>query len=248
MNLNCDLGEGFGNWQTGCDEQVMPFIDLANIACGFHASDPLTMAKTVALALEQQVKIGAHPSYPDLVGFGRRSMVIAEPELQAIITYQIGALQGICQSLGAKVCYVKPHGALYNDMMTNIKIFETVCKAVASINAQLTLMIQAVPDSKPFQLIADKYQLPLWFEAFADRNYQQDGRLVSRNETNAVIEDEQEIVARCEHLLAIGSIKSVNGTSLSMKVDTLCVHGDNPSAIKIVSALRTLLDNNRADV
>ncbi len=241
MKLNCDLGESFGQWQKGQDQDIMPLIDQANIACGFHASDPLTMQQTVQLAAANKVSIGAHPSYPDLVGFGRRSMNIASDELAAIIIYQIGALQAFCQQQQVKIDYVKPHGALYNDMMQNLTIFESVCSAIASVGNSLILMIQALPDTQAFQIIAKKYQLKLYFEAFADRNYQSDGFLVPRSTEHAVISEQQLVANRCEHLLTHGSILDIEGKPLAMQVDSLCVHGDNQQALVLVKALRQLI-------
>ena len=145
MKLNCDMGEAFGAWPMGLDEQIMPYVDQANIACGFHASDPLTMSKTVALAKQHGVTIGAHPGYPDLVGFGRRNMDIAPAELKALIQYQVGALQGICRAQGVEVAYVKPHGALYNTMMKDFSVLETVMQAVSELDSSLILMVMAIP-------------------------------------------------------------------------------------------------------
>ncbi|WP_281561087.1 5-oxoprolinase subunit PxpA [Thalassomonas sp. RHCl1] len=241
MKLNCDLGESFGLWQKGDDQAIMPYIDLANIACGFHASDPLTMLKTVKLALKHEVTIGAHPGYPDLLGFGRRSMLYPADELTAIIHYQLGALQAICHSENTRVSYVKPHGALYNDMMNNLAIFTCVCQAIKKIDPKLPLMIQALPDPAPYQQIAGEYGLSLWFEAFADRHYQDNGLLVSRSESNAVIHDSEQVVERCRHLKQHGQLLSINGKPLTLQVDTLCVHGDNPAAVELVCQLSKLL-------
>ena len=175
MKLNCDMGEAFGAWTMGLDEDIMPFVDQANIACGFHASDPLTMSKTVALAKQHNVTIGAHPAYPDLVGFGRRNMDIAADELKAIIQYQIGALQGICQAHGTKVTYVKPHGALYNTMMANFSVLESVMQAISELDNSLILMVMAIPEADQVKALAKQYNLSLWFEAFSDRLYTDEG-------------------------------------------------------------------------
>ncbi|NQY63208.1 MAG: 5-oxoprolinase subunit PxpA [Alteromonadaceae bacterium] len=262
MRLNCDLGESFGHWTKGQDEKIMPLIDLANVACGFHAADPLTMQKTVQLACKHNISIGAHPSYHDLLGFGRRSIKYSPQELTAILHYQIGALQAICVSENCTVDYVKPHGAFYNDMMSDLLVFRTVCQALAALNStqlnstqsnntqsnktyldkNLPLIVQAVPDPKPFKLIADEYQIELWFEAFADRAYQDNGALVPRDKDNAVIVDVKQVVSRCQTLIAEQKLLSVNGMPLALEVDTLCVHGDNPAAIDLVKQLRGLLD------
>lgn len=243
MKLNCDLGESFGTWQKGADKQIMPFIDLANIACGFHASDPLTMQKTVKLAIQHNVIIGAHPSYPDLLGFGRRSMLLSDDELTAIIHYQLGALQGICTSENSQICYVKPHGALYNDMMKNEHLFLIVCSTIAQFNPSLPLIMQALPDPLPFQTIAKKYGITLWFEAFADRAYNDDGSLVSREHNNAVIDNTKQVLDRCRHLLKHKQLLSITGKPLNLHVDTLCVHGDNPAAVELVEQLKRLISS-----
>lgn len=248
MKLNCDLGEGFGQFKNDADEKIMPHIQMANIACGFHAGDPLIMTKTVAFAKQNNVTIGAHPSYPDLAGFGRRSMKIPADELIALIVYQVGALQATCDCQNVALTYVKPHGALYNDMMADLTIFDAVCQAMSNLNQyrseKLTLMIQAMPDAAPFQKIADAMQIPLWFEAFADRNYKSDGKLVPRSQENAVIHSEKEALERCQHLLSHQEIISVEGTKLSMQVDTLCVHGDTPEALTFVRSLNKLLQHS----
>jgi len=241
MKLNCDLGESFGLWQKGNDQQIMPLIDLANIACGFHASDPLTMQNTVKLAVEHNVTIGAHPSYPDLIGFGRRSMTYSAKEITAIIHYQIGALQAICTSQNTKVSYVKPHGALYNDMMVNKELFTAQCSALSQLKTTLPLMIQALPETSFFRETAEKFGITLWFEAFADRRYNDNGLLVSREDSDAVIHNEEEVIAQCKHLLLNDELMSINNKPLNIHVDSLCVHGDNPAAIAIVKNLNIML-------
>lgn len=238
MKINCDLGESFGSWQMGQDAQLMPYIDMANIACGFHASDPQTMQQTIALAEQHNLSIGAHPSYPDLVGFGRRSMKIAPVELQALLQYQISALQGMAALQGLDVTYVKPHGALYNDMMKDLELFRTICQSVAAFSQNLVLVIQALPDNDHFIEIANTFELTLKFEAFADRNYQDNGLLIPRSQPNAVINDLSLIKHRCQELQNTGTIYSVNNKPLKMQVDTLCVHGDHANAIEVARTVR----------
>lgn len=159
--LNCDMGESLGPWRMGADEQVMPLVDMANIACGFHASDPVTMARTVTLAKQSGTRIGAHPGYPDLVGFGRRSMKCSAQEVSALMQYQIGALDAICRAQNLRVCYVKPHGALYNDMMADHELLRAVLEGVARLNARLPLMVLATADDSAVQALADEYNVPL---------------------------------------------------------------------------------------
>lgn len=238
MEINCDLGESFGSWQMGQDAQLMPYIDMANIACGFHASDPQTMQQTIALAEQHNLSIGAHPSYPDLVGFGRRSMKIAPVELQALLQYQISALQGMAALQGLDVTYVKPHGALYNDMMKDLELFRTICQSVAAFSQNLVLVIQALPDNDRFIEIANTFELTLKFEAFADRNYQDNGLLIPRSQPNAVINDLSLIKHRCQELQNTGTIYSVNNKPLKMQIDTICVHGDHANAIEVARTVR----------
>ena len=242
MKLNCDLGEKVHD----NDGIIMPYIDMANIACGFHASDPLTISNTIKLALTNRVSIGAHPSYNDQENFGRISINYEQQELVAIIQYQLGAIQALCSQQKTSLTYVKPHGALYNDMMKNTDIFESVCIAVSSFNCaflvSLPLLIQALPCTKKFEAIAERYQLKLLFEAFADREYTDEGFLVSRQEKNAVIHDAEKILNRCETLLTQQQFTSLNGKTLTLKVDSLCVHGDNPEAINITKKLNYLLN------
>ena len=239
--LNCDLGESFGHWQQDSDSKVMPLIDYANIACGFHAGDPLTMSKTVALAIKHNVTIGAHPSYPDLVGFGRRSITMTSDELIATITVQIGALQAICQSQQSNLEYVKPHGALYNDMMKDNAIFIAVCTSIAQLPQPLKLMIQALPDMQFYLNTAKSFGITLIFEAFADRHYQNNGLLVPRSQENAVIESDEVVCQRLVHYLNTGQLLSEHNQPLALNIDSLCVHGDNPAAIALVTQIRKQL-------
>ncbi|WP_417439397.1 5-oxoprolinase subunit PxpA [Idiomarina sp.] len=241
MKLNCDMGEAFGAWTMGRDEEIMPFIDQANIACGFHASDPLTMSKTVALAKQCNVTIGAHPAYPDLVGFGRRNMDIAPAELKALIQYQIGALQGICRAQGTQVTYVKPHGALYNTMMANFAVLETVMQAVSELDPSLILMVMAIPEVEQVKALAQKYNLALWFEAFSDRLYTEEGRLTPRQQNNAVHKDFALIERQVLQLSQHGSLITESGNALDVHADTICVHGDGDHAVEAVQRIRAVI-------
>ncbi len=242
MKLNCDLGESFGDWRMGLDDQVMPHIDLANIACGFHASDPVHMEKTVQLALAHGVTMGAHPGYPDLVGFGRRSMQCSEAEIRGLLIYQIAALEGIARVQGGQLSYVKPHGALYNDMMRSESLLRIILATLASYSSCLALVVQATADNKTRQAIADEYGITLWFEAFADRAYDDQGLLVSRQQPGAVLEDTDEILARVQRLAAKGELVSQSGQVLQLRPDTLCVHGDNLAAVSLAREIRQVLD------
>ena len=239
--LNCDMGESFGSWTMGLDAEVMPFIDCANIACGFHAGDPGIMRKTVALALKHDVQIGAHPAYQDLAGFGRRSMAYTAAELQDLLHYQLGALDGICRAQGTRIGYVKPHGAMYNDMMASPEQLRAVVHAVATYDARLPLMLMATRDNREAQAIGDEYGVTLWFEAFADRAYDNAGRLVSRQLPGAVHHDADTIVRQALTLAAGQSLIASDGSALYLHANTLCVHGDNASSVAAVQRIREAL-------
>ncbi|MGK0255615.1 MAG: UPF0271 protein [Arcobacteraceae bacterium] len=238
IKLNCDMGESFGIWKMGNDEEIMPFIDMANLACGFHASDALTMNKSVRLAKENNVTIGAHPAYQDLVGFGRRSILCSLEEIKSIVLYQIGALSAFCKAQGTVVSYVKPHGALYNDMMRDDNILKAVLNAISSYDKHISLMILSSPKNEEYALIAKSYNISLLYEVFADRNYNDNGSLVSRAEENAVIKNEIDVVNRVRNLKEKGTLNSITGKELSLKVDALCVHGDTKNALEFIKILR----------
>lgn len=240
--LNCDIGESFGSWTMGLDAEVMPFIDCANVACGFHAGDPGIMRKTVSLALSHGVQIGAHPAYQDLVGFGRRSMAYCAQELQDILHYQIGALDGICKAQGARVSYVKPHGAMYNDMMANPRQLRAVIQAIAAYDRNLPLMLMATRDNAAAQQIGDEYGVTLWFEAFADRAYDSAGRLVSRQLPGAVHHDGETIIAQALTIARGNDLTASDGSALRLHANTLCVHGDNASSVAAVQRIREALN------
>ncbi|TLU67652.1 5-oxoprolinase subunit PxpA [Thalassotalea litorea] len=239
MKLNCDLGESFSAWKMGQDEHVMPHIDMANIACGFHASDPNTLQQTLALAIKHNVMIGAHPSYQDLVGFGRRSIKHSEQEIINLMHYQIGAIDGMAQSQGSLVQYVKPHGALYNDMMANDDIFTAVIKSIHGFYRPLKLMILATAQAGHYQTIARNYSVELLFEAFADRRYTSDGLLTPRTESGAVL-TKSEVLEQVKNLVTDGVVMTSEGTRLPLQADTLCVHGDNIEAVSLVKEIRAL--------
>ncbi|CCQ09259.1 Lactam utilization protein LamB [Pseudoalteromonas luteoviolacea B = ATCC 29581] len=240
MWLNCDLGESFGAWTMGLDEHVMPHIDAANIACGFHAGDPDVMANTLVLTKQHNVKIGAHPSYPDKQGFGRRSMKLKPQELIHCLHYQIAALEGMAKVQGLTLDYVKPHGALYNDMMDDVAILKTVMQAVSSYPSPLKLMILATKEQKAHRHLAEQYGLPLYFEAFADRLYTDEGKLVARTKPNAV-HDKETMLEQVKSLSQSGYVVTENGKKLYLTADTLCVHGDNSAAVREIQAINALL-------
>lgn len=236
--LNCDMGESFGNWSLGLDAEVMPYVDCANIACGYHASDPHVMRKTVALAVQYNVTIGAHPSYPDLMGFGRRSIACTPAEVEDMMLYQMGALAGICQAEGTALGYVKPHGAMYNDMATNLALLEGAMRAVKAFDVRLPLMVMATADPAPHRALAAKMGVTLWFETFADRAYEANGHLVSRRLPQAVHHSPTTIVAQAVALAKGEALTARDGSALQLPCDTLCVHGDNPESVAAVRAIR----------
>lgn len=241
IRLNCDMGESFGIWKMGNDEEIMPLIDMANLACGFHASDAVTMSRSVILAKKYNVSIGAHPSYHDLLGFGRRTLVCSLEEIKAIILYQLGALNAFCRANGTAISYVKPHGALYNDMMRDENIFKAVLNAVSSFNKNIRVMILSGPKNEEYEYTAKLYDINLFFEVFADRNYNDDGSLVSRMEENAVIHEELDVITRIVNLKEKSLVTSINGHKLFLKCDSICVHGDNEKALEFVKLVRKAL-------
>ncbi|MBP7770126.1 MAG: 5-oxoprolinase subunit PxpA [Aliarcobacter sp.] len=241
IRLNCDMGESFGIWKMGLDEQIMPYIHMANLACGFHASDAVTMNKSVALAKENNVTIGAHPAYQDLVGFGRRTILCSLEEIKSIILYQLGALSAFCKAHGTAISYVKPHGALYNDMMRDENIFKAILNAISSFDKNIKLMILSGAKNEAYEYTAKTYSIALIYEVFADRNYNDDGTLVSRMHENAVISDELEVVSRVINLKEKGFLYSVSGQKLFLKTDTICVHGDNEKALEFIKLIKKAL-------
>jgi len=241
MLLNCDLGESYGSWTMGLDEQVMPFIDQANIACGFHGGDPLTIRNTLALAKTHNVTVGAHPAYPDLVGFGRRSMNLAPQELAATLLYQISALDGMANCAQLQLCYVKPHGALYNDMMAKAEVLATIMQAISSYHRPMTLMLQATPNADLHREEASKVGIELLFEAFADRCYDNDGALLSRSKPGAV-HNREKMLAQVRQLRDNGTVTTVDGKLIELRPDTLCVHGDNAEGVAAIREIRALVD------
>ena len=243
MLLNCDLGESYGSWTMGLDAEVMPHIDQANIACGFHGGDPLTIRNTLALAAEHGVSVGAHPAYPDLVGFGRRSMALSADEIIASLQYQVAALDGMARSAGLSLAYVKPHGALYNDMMADADVRQAIMTALASYHLSLPLMLQATPEADSHRAEAEKLGLDLLFEAFADRCYDDDGKLLSRRKPGAV-HSREKMLAQVSQLKEQGTLTTVSGHTLPLAADTLCVHGDNLEGVQAIREIRALVKGN----
>ncbi len=238
IDLNSDLGEGYGAWSMGDDAAMLGIVSSANLACGFHAGDPLTMLATVREAAARSVAIGAHVSYPDRVGFGRRPMEVSHAELVADVIYQIGALQGICASAGTRVSYVKPHGALYNTIAVDPKQGAAVIEGIRAVDPALALMGLAGT-----QILAQAAEagLPTIAEAFADRGYRPDGQLVSRRDPGAVLHDPDAVAARMLRLATEGEVEAADGSVLRLRADSICVHGDSPGAVAMAARIRAVL-------
>ncbi|OZI78776.1 LamB/YcsF family protein [Bordetella genomosp. 2] len=238
IDLNCDMGESYGAWQMGNDAAVLQFVSSANVACGFHGGDPSTMRQTVAAALARGVAVGAHPSLPDLVGFGRRPMQITPQEAYDMVVYQVGALAAVAAAQGARLHHVKAHGALYNMAAKDAALAQAICRAVRDVDGSLVLYGLAGS-----QLVAAAQELGLRgaHEVFADRSYQDDGSLTPRSQPGAMIEDLDAAVAQVLGMVRDGMVRSVNGRAVPVRADTLCIHGDQPNALVFAQGLRDAL-------
>ncbi len=235
IDLNCDMGESYGAWKMGADEAVMPFISSANIACGFHAGDPATIRKTVKLAVQHGVAIGAHPSLPDLMGFGRRVMKISPQDMYDLVLYQAGALRAFAEAAGARLHHVKCHGALYNMSADDVVLSEAMAQAVKDLGDNV--MLYGLSNS-PMLDVARKTGLRVAGEAFADRGYTDAGRLASRDLPGGMIVDQSKAVAQALQMIEAGYVTSMNGKSVPVAPETLCLHGDQPDAVPFAKALR----------
>ena len=243
VDINCDMGESFGAYRMGADEEILPFVTSANIACGFHAGDPSVMKKTVAAALAHEVAIGAHPGLPDLVGFGRRNLDLTPEEAYDIVVYQVGALYGFVKALGGKMQHVKPHGALYNMAAKNRVLSDAIARAIYDVNPELILFgLSGSELVKAGQAVG----LQTANEVFADRTYQVDGSLTSRREANALITDTEEAVQQVIRMVKEGVVRSVQGEDVAIQADTVCIHGDGAHALAFARSIRQLL--GQADI
>lgn len=239
IDLNSDLGESYGAWAMGDDAAMIDIVSSANVACGFHAGDPAGILRTLKVAAQQGVAVGAHVSYPDIVGFGRREMDIAPADLIADVVYQIGALQGLATTVGAKVSYVKPHGALYNRIAVDPVQGAAVIEAIKSIDSSLALVGLA---NAPIITQARAAGLRVISEAYADRAYTKEGRLVSRRERGAVLHDAALIAERMVRLALQGTVEAIDGSVIEVEMQSICVHGDNPGAVAIAKEIRRRLE------
>ncbi|MGI3779941.1 MAG: LamB/YcsF family protein [Janthinobacterium lividum] len=242
VDLNADVGEGFGRWELGDDDAVIATVTSANVACGFHAGDPATMARTVRTALAHGVAIGAHVSYRDLAGFGRRYVDADEAELTGDVVYQIGALAGICRTLGARISYVKPHGALYNTIAADDARGRRHARAVLAGLGRYdpTLPVVGLAGSVFLDAAREAGQ-PVVAEAFADRAYTPGGALVSRREPGAVLHDADEVAERMVTLVRTGALPAIDGSPVEVRAESICVHGDSPGAVAMARAVRDAL-------
>jgi len=240
-DLNCDLGESFGVYSMGMDEAVMPLITSANIACGWHAGDPLVMAKSIASATRHGVGVGAHPGLPDRMGFGRRPMAINKEEIKAYMIYQIGALAGFCKAAGVSLRHVKPHGALYNMAIADADIFSAIAEAVAAVDPSLYLVTLAGKDAQKRLEIGRRSGVRVILEAFADRAYTPEGALAPRHLPGAVIADPDEAADRAVRMITERRVQTTDGSFLPLFAQTICVHGDTPSALTMIERLRQRL-------
>ena len=238
VDLNCDLGESFGRYTLGLDSEVIPLVSSCNIACGMHAGDPVVMRRTVRMAREAHVALGAHPGYPDLQGFGRRDLALSPDEAYAYVLYQIGALAAFCTAEGARLAHVKPHGQLYNRAAVDAELAAAVAQAVYDFDPALVLV--GLANGKLIEA-GRAVGLATAQEFFTDRNYTDEGVLVSRRDAQALITDEEFAVARVVRVVKEGTIESVTGKTIAIQADTICVHGDNAHALAFVRRIRDAL-------
>ena len=245
IDLNCDLGEAYGNYSFGGDQDIIPLITSANIACGFHAGDENVMNRTIQLAKKHQVGIGAHPGLPDLKGFGRRNMDIAPEEIYNIVIYQLGALNGFCRIHDVKMNHVKPHGALYQMGAKDKNIARAITKAVVDFDSELIFVGLA---NSLLITEAEKMGIKVVSEVFADRRYEDDGQLVSRKDPNATISNTDEAVQQVLKMVIDNKVVSKNGKDIGIQADTICVHGDGSHALEFVTQIRNKLEKEGIDI
>ena len=239
IDLNCDMGESFGNYSLGNDHQILDFVTSANIACGYHAGDPSVMRATVLLALAKGVAIGAHPGYPDLQGFGRRYMNITPEEVRDMVVYQVGALDAFVRAEGGSMRHVKAHGALYNAAAVEADLAEAIAQAVHSVDPELILVGLS---GSELVSAGEAVGLPTASEAFADRTYQDDGTLTPRTRPDALIDEDEKAVRQTIRLAREGGVRSQGGAEVEVQADTICIHGDGPHALSFARSIREGLE------
>ena len=236
IDLNSDLGESFGAYKIGSDADVIPLISSANVACGFHAGDPAVMAKTAKLCKDSGCALGAHPGYPDLVGFGRRNMAVSPADVKAMTTYQIGALDAFCKAQGIRMQHVKPHGAMYNMAAKDEKLALAICEGIYEVDKNLILL--GLSGSK-LLWAAGETGLPYASEAFVDRAYEEDGTLVARSKPGSMIEDDEVAIKRVITMIKEGKVQAITGKEIAIEPDSICIHGDGVHAIAFARAIQT---------
>lgn len=239
VDLNSDLGESFGAYKMGRDTDIIPLVSSANVACGFHAGDPTIMAKTAALCAQHHTSIGAHPGFPDLVGFGRRNMQVSPEDVRSMVLYQIGALDAFCKASGIRLRHVKPHGALYNMAAKDAALAQAICEAVLTYDDSLVLL--GLAGSRMIEK-ARELGLPYASEVFADRAYEDDGTLVARSKPGSMITDEDLAVARVIRMIKEHKVTSITGKEIEICPDSVCVHGDSEKALLFVKKIRRALE------
>jgi 5-oxoprolinase (ATP-hydrolysing) subunit A len=245
IDLNCDFGESFGIYRLGEEKEILQYVTSVNVACGFHAGDPLVMRKTVQMALEQKVAIGAHPGFPDLLGFGRRNIAVTPEEAYAYVIYQIGALSAFVKAEGGKMSHVKPHGALYNMAARDAALAEAIAKAVYDVDP--TLILYGLAGSELIRA-GKKIGLRTASEVFADRTYQQDGSLTPRSDPRALIVDEQEAIQQVLAMIKEKRVRSLQGIDVPIEAETICIHGDGKRAVLFAKRLYEALRKEGVDV
>ena len=245
IDLNSDLGESFGTYTLGMDEQLMDYITSANVACGWHAGDPLVMQKTLRAAAEKGVAVGVHPGYPDLMGFGRREMKITPDEAYSYVLYQLGALDAFARVEGCKLQHIKPHGALYNQACKDKQLASAICRAARDFSTDLIVL---APYNSAFRTAAEELGQPFAAEFFADRAYMPDGSLMPRSQPGSVIHDPEEACRRVLQMAQTGTVTCADGTELNMRCASICVHGDNEAALATVRMIREALTQNGVEL
>lgn len=245
VDLNSDLGESFGRYTIGNDDKIIPLITSANVACGYHAADPVVMNKTIAMAKEAGIRVGAHPGFPDLMGFGRRNMNVSKEEAKAYTMYQLGALDAFCRAHGVKMQHVKPHGAMYNMAAKDYELSVAICEAIKEFDDSLIVM--ALSGGELVRAAKDM-GLRVALEVFADRAYEEDGSLVARTKEGAMITDEEEAIRRVIRMVKEQKVTAITGKDIDIKADSICVHGDGAKALAFVERIREAMQNEGIEI
>lgn len=245
VDLNSDLGESFGRYTIGNDEKIIPLISSANVACGYHASDPVVMDQTIERAKEAGIRVGAHPGFPDLMGFGRRNLNVTPAEAKAYVLYQLGALDAFCRAKGVKMQHVKPHGALYNMAAKDYELSTAICEAIKEFDSHLIVLALS---GGQLAKAAQDMGLRTAMEVFADRGYEEDGTLVDRRKEGAMITDEEEAIARVIRMVKEKKVTAVTGKDIPIQADSICVHGDGAKALAFVEKIREAFEKEGIEI